>query len=159
MYSLTENSFSTSIAEFHLSGNAKSHWKARKFWPGPMTLILSRSDLADDILTGGQSNVGLRVPEQPVALALLKEFEKIGGSGVAAPSANRFGAVSPTTANAVKDELENFLSKEDATQEYFLSDRLGSKIKIQKSEFGKGKIIIQFKSEADLQRLISLLKD
>ena len=53
----------------------------------------------------------------------------------------------------------NFLSKEDSTQEYFLSDRLGSKIKIQKSEFGKGKIIIQFKSEADLQRLISLLKD
>ena len=86
---------------------------ARKFWPGPMTLILSRSDLADDFLTGGQSNVGLRVPEQPVALALLKEFEKIGGSGVAAPSANRFGAVSPTTASAVKDELENFLNKED----------------------------------------------
>jgi len=53
----------------------------------------------------------------------------------------------------------NFLSEDDATQEYFLSDRLGSKIKIQKSEFGKGKIIIQFKSEADLQRLISLLKD
>ena len=53
----------------------------------------------------------------------------------------------------------NFLSKEDATQEYFLSDRLGSKIKIQKSEFGKGKIIIQFNSEADLQRLIALFKD
>ena len=53
----------------------------------------------------------------------------------------------------------NFLSKEDSTQEYFLSDRLGSKIKIQKSEFGKGKIIIQFNSEADLQRLIALFKD
>jgi len=53
----------------------------------------------------------------------------------------------------------NFLSKEDATQEYFLSDRLGSKLKIQKSEFGKGKIIIQFNSEADLQRLIALFKD
>jgi len=53
----------------------------------------------------------------------------------------------------------NFLSKEDATQEYFLSDRLGSKITIQKSELGKGKIIIQFNSEADLQRLIALLKD
>ena len=86
---------------------------AREFWPGPMTLILNRSDLAEDFLTGGQSNVGLRVPEQPIALALLSEFEKIGGSGVAAPSANRFGAVSPTTANAVKDELENFLNEED----------------------------------------------
>ena len=53
----------------------------------------------------------------------------------------------------------NFLSEDDATQEYFLSDRLGSKIKIQKSEFGKGKIIIQFNSEADLQRLIALFKD
>jgi ParB family chromosome partitioning protein len=53
----------------------------------------------------------------------------------------------------------NFLSKEDATQEYFLSDRLGSKITIQKSELGKGKIIIQFNSEADLQRLIALFKD
>ena len=86
---------------------------AREFWPGPMTLILQRSGLAEDFITGGQSNVGLRVPAQPVALALLSEFEKIGGSGIAAPSANRFGAVSPTTANAVKSELENFLNDVD----------------------------------------------
>jgi len=86
---------------------------AREFWPGPMTLILKRSDLAKDFITGGQNHVGLRIPNQPIALALLNEFEKLGGSGVAAPSANRFGAVSPTTANAVKDELENFLKLED----------------------------------------------
>lgn len=86
---------------------------AQKFWPGPLTLVLKRSDLAVDSITGGQSKVGLRVPEQPVALALLSEFEKKGGNGIAAPSANRFGAVSPTTADAVKDELEMFLSKED----------------------------------------------
>jgi len=84
-----------------------------EFWPGPMTLILERSNLAEDFITGSQSNVGLRVPAEPLALALLSEFEKIGGSGIAAPSANRFGAVSPTTANAVKDELENFLNDED----------------------------------------------
>jgi len=86
---------------------------ATEFWPGPMTLILKRSDLAEDFITGSQSNVGLRIPAQPVALDLLSEFEKIGGSGIAAPSANRFGAVSPTTANAVKSELENFLDNED----------------------------------------------
>jgi len=86
---------------------------ANEFWPGPLTLILKRSDLAEDFITGSQSNVGLRIPAQPVALDLLSEFEKIGGSGIAAPSANRFGAVSPTTANAVKSELENFLDNED----------------------------------------------
>lgn len=86
---------------------------AREFWPGPMTLILKRSDLAGDFITGGQNHVGLRIPNQPIALALLNEFEKLGGRGIAAPSANRFGAVSPTTANAVKEELENFLNKED----------------------------------------------
>jgi L-threonylcarbamoyladenylate synthase len=86
---------------------------ATEFWPGPMTLILERSNLAEDFITGSQSNVGLRVPAEPLALALLSEFEKIAGSGIAAPSANRFGAVSPTTANAVKYELENFLNDED----------------------------------------------
>ena len=82
---------------------------ARDYWPGPMTLVLKRSDLAKDFITGNQETVGLRVPAQPIALALLKEFEKIGGKGVAAPSANRFGAVSPTTANAVMDELLPYL--------------------------------------------------
>ena len=86
---------------------------AEEFWPGPMTLILKRSDLAKDFITGGQDNVGLRVPAQPVALALLNELDKLGISGISAPSANRFGAVSPTTAFAVKEEIEKFLNTED----------------------------------------------
>jgi L-threonylcarbamoyladenylate synthase len=86
---------------------------ARVFWPGPMTLILSRTDLAKDFITGGQDNVGIRVPSHTVALALLKEFESQGGLGVAAPSANRFGAVSPTTASAVEIELTDFLNVSD----------------------------------------------
>jgi L-threonylcarbamoyladenylate synthase len=84
---------------------------ARDFWPGPMTLVFNRSDLAKDFITGNQNTVGLRVPNQSIALALLKEFEALGGKGIAAPSANRFGAVSPTTAQAVKDELENYLDQ------------------------------------------------
>jgi L-threonylcarbamoyladenylate synthase len=86
---------------------------ARNFWPGPMTLILKRSALAQDFITGGQDTVGLRVPNHVIALALLNEFKKIGGKGVAAPSANRFGHVSPTTAQAVSDELSQYLSPED----------------------------------------------
>lgn len=86
---------------------------ARDFWPGPMTLILKRSDLAKDFITGGQKNIGLRVPNQPLALTLLAEFESLGGQGVAAPSANRFGAVSPTTSLAVSEELEKYLGSND----------------------------------------------
>ena len=86
---------------------------ARVFWPGPMTLILPRTDLAKDFITGGQDNVGIRVPSHTVALALLEEFEDQGGLGVAAPSANRFGAVSPTTASSVEIELADFLSEND----------------------------------------------
>ena len=86
---------------------------ARAFWPGPITLILPRTDLAKDFITGGQDNVGIRIPSHTVALALLKEFENQGGLGVAAPSANRFGAVSPTTATAVEIELADFLSEND----------------------------------------------
>ena len=86
---------------------------ARTFWPGPMTLILPRTDLAKDFITGRQDNVGIRIPSHTVALALLKEFESQGGLGVAAPSANRFGAVSPTTAAAVEIELADFLSESD----------------------------------------------
>jgi L-threonylcarbamoyladenylate synthase len=86
---------------------------ARAFWPGPMTLILPRTDLAEDFITGSQDNVGIRIPSHTVALALLKEFEDQGGLGVAAPSANRFGAVSPTTATAVEIELADYLSKND----------------------------------------------
>jgi len=86
---------------------------ARDFWPGPMTLILKRSDLAKDFITGNQDSVGLRVPNHPVAISLLREFELLGGMGMAAPSANKFGAVSPTTARAVKEELGDFLNNED----------------------------------------------
>ena len=86
---------------------------ARSFWPGPMTLILPRTALAKDFITGGQDNVGIRIPDQTLALALLTEFEKQGGMGVAAPSANRFGKVSPTTAAAVEAELGAFLDSKD----------------------------------------------
>ena len=87
---------------------------ARAFWPGPMTLILKRSELAKDFITGGQDTVGIRVPNQTIALQLLSEFTKLGGKGVAAPSANRFGQVSPTTAQAVQEEIGAFLDIKDA---------------------------------------------
>ena len=74
---------------------------AKRFWPGPLTLILKRSALAKGFVTGGQDNVGLRVPSHPVAHELLEAF----GKGIAAPSANRFGHVSPTTAAHVREDL------------------------------------------------------
>jgi L-threonylcarbamoyladenylate synthase len=86
---------------------------ARDFWPGPMTLIMKRSELAGDFVTGGQDTVGVRVPDHPVALGLLEAFARAGGKGVAAPSANRFGNVSPTTAQAVEDELSEYLADAD----------------------------------------------
>jgi L-threonylcarbamoyladenylate synthase len=86
---------------------------ARDYWPGPMTLIMKRSKLAGDFVTGGQDTVGVRVPAHPVALGLLEAFARVGGKGVAAPSANRFGNVSPTTAQAVSDELSDYLSDAD----------------------------------------------
>ncbi len=86
---------------------------ARTFWPGPMTLILPRTELAKDFITGGQVNVGIRVPSHPLALSLLKEFETLGGLGIAAPSANRFGKVSPTSAQDVQEELLQYLTPGD----------------------------------------------
>ncbi|MDO8347707.1 MAG: L-threonylcarbamoyladenylate synthase [Rugosibacter sp.] len=74
---------------------------AAAFWPGPLTLILKRHPAVSDLVTGGQDTVGLRVPNHPLALALLHEF----GNGIAAPSANRFGRISPTTAQHVREEL------------------------------------------------------
>ena len=74
---------------------------ANAFWPGPLTLIAPRAAHVHDVVTGGQSSVGLRVPSHPVAHALLQEF----GNGIAAPSANRFGHVSPTLARHVADDL------------------------------------------------------
>jgi L-threonylcarbamoyladenylate synthase len=86
---------------------------ARDFWPGPMTLVVRRSDLAGDFVTGGQDTVGVRVPNHPVALGLLEAFVRAGGKGVAAPSANRFGNVSPTNAHAVAKELGDYLADGD----------------------------------------------
>ncbi|MEC5385948.1 L-threonylcarbamoyladenylate synthase [Uliginosibacterium sp. H3] len=74
---------------------------ARAFWPGPLTMILKKEADVSDLLTGGQDTVGLRVPDHPVALALLRAFN----GGIAAPSANRFGRISPTTAAHVAEEL------------------------------------------------------
>jgi L-threonylcarbamoyladenylate synthase len=86
---------------------------ARAFWPGPMTLICKRSPAAKDFVTGGQETVGLRVPDHVVALALLDAAKQIGVQGIAAPSANRFGHVSPTTAEAVREELAQYLGPQD----------------------------------------------
>jgi L-threonylcarbamoyladenylate synthase len=74
---------------------------AERFWPGPLTLVLKRAGRVIDAVTGGQDTVGLRVPAHPVAQALLQSF----GDGIAAPSANRFGRVSATTAQHVREEL------------------------------------------------------
>ena len=86
---------------------------ARDFWPGPMTLVVPRSELAGDFVTGGQDTVGVRVPNHSVALGLLEAFVRAGGKGVAAPSANRFGNVSPTSAQAVATELGDYLADGD----------------------------------------------
>ena len=96
----------------HLSGAAQLKswaqnipelaWRlAEAFWPGPLTLVLERQPWVSDVLTGGQATVGVRVPAHPVASALLRRF----GGGVAAPSANRFGRISPTTAEHVRAEF------------------------------------------------------
>ena len=76
------------------------------FWPGPLTLILKKQAWVPLTVTGGQNTVGLRVPGHPVALELLRRFAASGGNGgIAAPSANRFGRISPTTAAHVQEEL------------------------------------------------------
>jgi len=86
---------------------------AKQYWPGAMTLVLPRTGLAKDFITGTQDTVAVRVPSHPLANKLLKEFEALGGFGVAAPSANRFGKVSATTARSVKEELEKYLTNND----------------------------------------------
>jgi L-threonylcarbamoyladenylate synthase len=78
-----------------------AHKLAKQFWPGPLTLVLKRNPRVPDEVTGGQDTVAIRVPSHPVAQALLREF----GGGVAAPSANRFGRVSATTAAHVREEF------------------------------------------------------
>lgn len=78
---------------------------AAAFWPGPLTLIVRRHDGVPGFACGGEPTVGLRCPSHPVARALLQAFARLGGHGVAAPSANRFGRVSPTRARHVRDDL------------------------------------------------------
>jgi L-threonylcarbamoyladenylate synthase len=80
---------------------AAAHALAKAFWPGPLTLILERTEKAKDFVTGGQPSVGVRVPAHPMAEELLEAF----GGAIAAPSANRFGRVSPTTAAHVREDL------------------------------------------------------
>ena len=86
---------------------------ANAFWPGPMTLILKRNNIAQDFITGGQETVGIRIPNHKIALFLLEEFRKIGSGAIAAPSANKFGKVSPTSFEHVKSEIGKDLSQDD----------------------------------------------
>jgi L-threonylcarbamoyladenylate synthase len=89
-------------------------WKlAEAFWPGPMTLVLKRSSLVSDLISGGQSSVAIRVPDNLVALDFLKKTSDAGIPGIAAPSANRFGHVSPTSAQAVLEEIGSYLGNSD----------------------------------------------
>ena len=78
---------------------------AAKFWPGPLTMILARSARVPSAVTGGQETVGLRCPSHPLAQELLRDFARIGSGAIAAPSANKFGHVSPTTAEHVREEF------------------------------------------------------
>lgn len=96
-----------------------AHWPpmadqlANAFWPGPLTLILKRAACVPDSVTGGQDTVGLRMPSHPVAMQLLKAFAQVGSGVIAAPSANRFGAVSPTRAADVAASIGDRLAAND----------------------------------------------
>lgn len=92
---------SSTVSEWAREFPAYARALADAFWPGPLTLVLPRTNRAQDFITAAQDTVALRVPQHPVALAVLREF----GGGVAAPSANQFGAVSPTTAAHVLNDL------------------------------------------------------
>lgn len=86
---------------------------ANNYWPGPMTLILKRNKKVKDFVTGNQDTVGIRIPNHEIALSLLNEFKKIGSGAIVAPSANKFGRVSPTTYEHVYQELSKDLNKND----------------------------------------------
>lgn len=107
------------VASEHHAKSLAAQWPqsadqlAKAFWPGPMTLILKRAPVVPDAVTGGQDTVGIRIPGHPVALALLNEFSRQGSGVIAAPSANRFGGVSPTRAIDVIHGLGPFLDEED----------------------------------------------
>jgi L-threonylcarbamoyladenylate synthase len=135
---------------------------AREFWPGPMTLILKRSKLAKYFITGGQESIGLRVPSHPLASNLLSQFEQLGGLGIAAPSANKFGAVSPTTAEAVKFEIGEYLSAYDLILDGGQS-QVGIESTIIDCTSNKGLILrpgaITFEMMRDVTKLVINIKD
>lgn len=86
---------------------------SKNLWPGPITFVVKKSNIAKNFVTGNQDYVAIRIPNHPTALKLLQEFEKLGGKGVVAPSANRFGSVSPTSAVDVFEEIGSKLNKKD----------------------------------------------
>jgi L-threonylcarbamoyladenylate synthase len=95
----------SAAAQFAASLNADAQRLMAAFWPGPLTLIVPRRAGMAAAAAGGQDSIGLRLPAHPLALALLRAAAALGVAGVAAPSANRFGRVSPTTAAHVVQEL------------------------------------------------------
>jgi L-threonylcarbamoyladenylate synthase len=107
------------VADVDQARRLAAHWPdhaehlARHFWPGPITLILERASGVPDEVTGGQDTVGIRVPDHPVAAALLRAFRGLGSGVIAAPSANAFGAVSPTCAEHVRRSIGMRMSDED----------------------------------------------
>ena len=107
------------VPNIFLAKSISSSWTsnamklAKKFWPGPLTLILKKSDLLSSSLTAGKQTVGIRIPSHPFALEMLNQFAKVGSGVVAAPSANRFGSVSATRASDVFLSLSKYLLKED----------------------------------------------
>lgn len=94
------------LADWTTSTDERATRLAEAFWPGPLTLILPRTDLVSDLVVGGRSTIGIRIPAHPVARSVIEAFSRRGSGGVAAPSANRFGHVSPTTAQHVMADLD-----------------------------------------------------
>ena len=94
-----------SLADWALTVPKSAYRLADRFWPGPLTLVLKKKPVIPSVVTGGQNTIGLRIPNNPVALKLLQAF----GGGIAAPSANRFKRISPTQAQHVAEELEGFV--------------------------------------------------
>ena len=95
----------SALAVWGVNVPAAARGLAQAFWPGPLTLIVKKAAFVPHAVTGGQDTVGLRCPSHPLAQELLKEFAKVGSGAIAAPSANKFGHVSPTTAQHVRDEF------------------------------------------------------
>ena len=93
------------LAEWGHGASPAAYALAERFWPGPLTIIVKKSRRVPAIVTGGQDSVGLRCPSHPLAQELLRAFARAGSGVIAAPSANRFGHVSPTTAHHVRDEF------------------------------------------------------